>query len=143
MGARLLTGMRTLTDLQAVGEVRGLGLMVAVELVADRGTKAAFDPAKKIIGKVKSELEARGVFTGTSATSCVSRRLWSSPPPRWTDWSTRPAAPSRQCSPRGRRADMEFLRAFRRPFLTDAERAQLQDGLAMPAGMPGTNWLDH
>ena len=25
---------------------------------------------------------------------------------------------------------MEFLRAFRRPFLTDAERAQLQDGLA-------------
>ena len=63
MGARLLAGMRTLTDLQAVGEVRGLGLMVAVELVADRGTKAAFDPAKKIVGKVKAELETRGVFT--------------------------------------------------------------------------------
>ncbi|MBS1115969.1 MAG: aminotransferase class-III [candidate division NC10 bacterium] len=63
MGARLLAGMRTLTDLNAVGEVRGLGLMVAVELVADRATKAAFDPAKKIIGKVKAELEARGVFT--------------------------------------------------------------------------------
>jgi adenosylmethionine-8-amino-7-oxononanoate aminotransferase len=63
MGARLLAGMRTLLDLRAVGEVRGLGLMVAVELVADRSTKAAFDPAKKIIGKVKAELEARGVFT--------------------------------------------------------------------------------
>ena len=63
MGARLLAGMRTLTDLKAVGEVRGLGLMVAVELVADRSTKAAFDPAKKIIGTVKAELEARGVFT--------------------------------------------------------------------------------
>ena len=37
--------------------------MVAVELVADRATKAAFDPAKKVIGKVKAELEARGVFT--------------------------------------------------------------------------------
>jgi adenosylmethionine-8-amino-7-oxononanoate aminotransferase len=37
--------------------------MAAVELVADRGTKAAFDPAKKIVGKVKAELEARGVFT--------------------------------------------------------------------------------
>jgi len=63
MGARLLAGMRTLLDLQAVGEVRGLGLMVAVELVADRATKAPFDPAQKIIGQVKAQLEARGVFT--------------------------------------------------------------------------------
>jgi len=63
MGARLLAGMSTLMDLKAVGEVRGKGLMVAVELVADRATKAAFDPAKKIINKVRAELEARGVFT--------------------------------------------------------------------------------
>jgi putrescine aminotransferase len=63
MGARLLAGMHGLMDLRAVGEVRGLGLMVAVELVADRATKAAFDPAKKVIGKIKAELEARGVFT--------------------------------------------------------------------------------
>jgi adenosylmethionine-8-amino-7-oxononanoate aminotransferase len=63
MGARLLAGMRTLLDLKAVGEVRGLGMLVAVELVADRATKAAFDPAKQIIGKVRMELEARGVFT--------------------------------------------------------------------------------
>jgi adenosylmethionine-8-amino-7-oxononanoate aminotransferase len=63
MGARLLAGMKTLLDLKAVGEVRGLGLLVGVELVADRATKAAFDPAKKIINKVRAELEARGVFT--------------------------------------------------------------------------------
>ena len=63
MGARLLAGMKTLTDLKAVGDVRGLGLMVAVELVADRVTKAGFDPAKNVIGRVKAELEARGVFT--------------------------------------------------------------------------------
>jgi adenosylmethionine-8-amino-7-oxononanoate aminotransferase len=37
--------------------------MVAAELVADGGTKAAFDPAEKIVGKVKAELEGRGVFT--------------------------------------------------------------------------------
>ncbi len=37
--------------------------MVAVELVANRATKAAFDPAKKVINTVKAELEARGVFT--------------------------------------------------------------------------------
>jgi adenosylmethionine-8-amino-7-oxononanoate aminotransferase len=63
MGARLLHGMQTLRDFRAVGEVRGLGLMVGVELVADRATKAAFDPAKQIINKVRAELEARGVFT--------------------------------------------------------------------------------
>ncbi len=63
MGARLLAGMETLRDLRAVGDVRGLGLMVGVELVADRATKATFDPAKKVINKVRAELEARGVFT--------------------------------------------------------------------------------
>ena len=63
MGARLLAGMQTLTDFKAVGDVRGLGMLVGVELVADRATKAGFDPALGIIGKVKSALEARGVFT--------------------------------------------------------------------------------
>jgi adenosylmethionine-8-amino-7-oxononanoate aminotransferase len=63
MGKRLLDGARSLLDLPAVGEVRGLGLMVAVELVADRATKAAFDPAKNVIGRVRKELEARGLFT--------------------------------------------------------------------------------
>ena len=63
MGARLLNGLRTLLDLKAVGEVRGLGLMCAVELVADRATKAALDPAKNTIGRIKAEMEARGLFT--------------------------------------------------------------------------------
>ncbi|MBI4573133.1 MAG: aspartate aminotransferase family protein, partial [candidate division NC10 bacterium] len=63
MGRRLLAGLQTLLDLKAVGEVRGLGLMCAVELVADRATKAAFDPGQKIIGRVKAALEARGLFT--------------------------------------------------------------------------------
>jgi adenosylmethionine-8-amino-7-oxononanoate aminotransferase len=63
MGSRLLAGLRTLMGLKAVGEVRGLGLMCAVELVADRATKAAFDPTKNVIGRVKAEMEARGLFT--------------------------------------------------------------------------------
>ena len=63
MGARLLAGMQSLMDLQAVGDVRGLGLMVGVELVADRATKASFDPAKRVMHKVKAELEARGILT--------------------------------------------------------------------------------
>ena len=63
MDARLLAGMQGLRDLKAVGDVRGLGLLVAVELVAERATKAVFDPAKKVIGRVRAELEAREVFT--------------------------------------------------------------------------------
>jgi adenosylmethionine-8-amino-7-oxononanoate aminotransferase len=63
MGSRLLAGLRTLLDLKGVGEVRGLGLMCAVELVADRATKAGFDPAKQVIGRVKAEMERRGLFT--------------------------------------------------------------------------------
>jgi len=63
MGARLLAGLQTLTDFKAVGDVRGLGLTAGVELVADRSTKAAFDPATGTIGKVKAALESRGVFT--------------------------------------------------------------------------------
>jgi adenosylmethionine-8-amino-7-oxononanoate aminotransferase len=63
MGARLLNGLATLTDFRAVGEVRGLGLMAAVELVADRETKAAFPAEQKVLARIKAELEARGVFT--------------------------------------------------------------------------------
>ena len=63
MGKRLLEGARTLLDLKAVGDVRGLGLLVGVELVADRATKAAFDPAQNVPGRVRMELEARGLFT--------------------------------------------------------------------------------
>ena len=63
MGARLLAGMTTLSDLKAVGEARGKGLMVAVELVADRHTTAGLDPVQKGIARVKAECESRGLFT--------------------------------------------------------------------------------
>ncbi len=65
MGARLLTGLRSLLGLRAVGDVRGLGLMCAVELAADRTTKTAFDPGQNTIGRVKAEMETRGLFTRT------------------------------------------------------------------------------
>ena len=39
LGRYLLDRLRALEDLDCVGEVRGLGLMAAVEVVADRGTK--------------------------------------------------------------------------------------------------------
>jgi len=63
MGTRLLAGLETLREFAAVGDVRGLGMMAAVELVADRATKAPFDPAQQVIQRVKAEAQRRGLFT--------------------------------------------------------------------------------
>jgi 4-aminobutyrate--pyruvate transaminase len=42
---RLQNGLRALADHPLVGEVRGVGLIAAVELVAEKKTKAMFEPA--------------------------------------------------------------------------------------------------
>ena len=44
-----------------IGDIRGRGLFWAIEFVADRGTKAPFDPALKINERVKREAFARGL----------------------------------------------------------------------------------
>ena len=63
MGDRLYHGLKGLSDLLAVGDVRGgQGLMAAVELVADRGTKAPFPAEQKVGPRVRQEMIRRGVF---------------------------------------------------------------------------------
>ncbi len=63
MGDRLYRGLEGLSDLRAVGDVRGgKGLMAAVELVADRGTKAPFPAEQKVGARVRQEMIKRGVF---------------------------------------------------------------------------------
>lgn len=44
IGPRLQNGLRALADHPLVGEVRGVGLIAAVELVADKKSKATFEP---------------------------------------------------------------------------------------------------
>ncbi|WP_108663377.1 aspartate aminotransferase family protein [Acuticoccus kandeliae] len=47
-GARLGAALKALSDHPLVGEVRGLGLIWAVELVADKATKATFETPGKL-----------------------------------------------------------------------------------------------
>ena len=63
-GAYLLDRLRrALADHPHVGEVRGLGLMAAVEFVADKGTKAEFPPDQKIGPRVHAAAQERGLFS--------------------------------------------------------------------------------
>jgi adenosylmethionine-8-amino-7-oxononanoate aminotransferase len=62
LGERLLRGLRTLASLPCVGDVRGLGLMAAIEVVADRATRRSFPEADGIGAKVLAAARQRGVM---------------------------------------------------------------------------------
>jgi putrescine---pyruvate transaminase len=63
LGRRLLAGLRTLESNSHVGDVRGQGLMCAVELVADKATKAEYPPEQAAGPRVHAATQTRGLFT--------------------------------------------------------------------------------
>jgi adenosylmethionine-8-amino-7-oxononanoate aminotransferase len=59
-----------------VGDVRGLGMMAAVELVADKATKQPFDAAEKVGPRLGKELLNRGLYTRVRGdTLCLAPPL--------------------------------------------------------------------
>jgi putrescine---pyruvate transaminase len=62
-GNRLLAGLNELNGMSIVGDVRGLGLLAAVELVADKEKREFFDPDLKVGERVFQEMKTRGVYT--------------------------------------------------------------------------------
>lgn len=69
-GRRLLAKLRTLESLDGVGHVRGQGLMAAVEVVADRATRAYFPPALGLSQKLMDGMLERGLYT-RAVMDCV------------------------------------------------------------------------
>ena len=63
-GVHLLDALRErLSEHPHVGEIRGKGLMCAVEFVKDRGTKAPFAPEEQVGARIHAEAVARGLFS--------------------------------------------------------------------------------
>jgi 4-aminobutyrate--pyruvate transaminase len=55
-------GLRTLGASPIVGEVRGIGLMAAIELVADKATKEPFPSALKLGAYLAARAQEHGLF---------------------------------------------------------------------------------
>lgn len=62
MGEILQTSLRSLQDHPLVGEVRGLGLIAAVELVADKASRRQFDPLGQVGARVMQNAQERGLI---------------------------------------------------------------------------------
>jgi putrescine---pyruvate transaminase len=71
LGRRLNEGLRRLLEMPHVGEVRGTGLLGAVEVVADRRTRAPFPAAAGIGPKLLRALRERGIITRVKGDSVL------------------------------------------------------------------------
>jgi adenosylmethionine-8-amino-7-oxononanoate aminotransferase len=67
-------------DHPSIGDVRGLGLLIAVELVSDRATKAGFSPDVKIAARLNDKFRKHGLILrvnneviGIGPSLCITR----------------------------------------------------------------------
>lgn len=71
MGQRLRAGLEALRSEPHVGDVRGLGLMCAVELVADKASRQPFDPALGLGPRIFRMMRERGLLTRMKGESIL------------------------------------------------------------------------
>ena len=67
-GEQLLAGMKTLETHANVGNVRGKGLMVLLEVVEDKASKKSFDTSANIGGKMQAATRKRGLISRCNDT---------------------------------------------------------------------------
>ena len=60
--AQLQDGLRRFADHPLVGEARGIGLMGALEFVADKAARTPFDKPGRLGGRIAADLQAQGVL---------------------------------------------------------------------------------
>ena len=77
LGGRLRARLTAdIGDHPHVGEVRGLGLLAGVEIVADRASKASFDSAEQVTPRLRTALAERGLITRVLDTAiCLAPPL--------------------------------------------------------------------
>jgi len=68
-GQRIADGLESLADHPNVGELRHVGVMLGIELVRDRESKAPFDPDHQVANRLYEALLDRGVYTYPGAGS--------------------------------------------------------------------------
>lgn len=71
MGHRLNAGLAGLLEMPHVGNVRGLGLMSAVEVVADKASRTSFAATDGVGLKIAREMRSRGVVTRAKGDSIL------------------------------------------------------------------------
>ena len=59
---RMQAGIRRFADHPMAGEVAGIGMLSVVELVADKATRAPFDPARKVGQYLVARAQAHGLI---------------------------------------------------------------------------------
>jgi adenosylmethionine-8-amino-7-oxononanoate aminotransferase len=76
-GKYMLDGLKTLTRHRSVGDVRGLGMIAAIELVADKENHTAIQPENSAPDCLAAECWDRGVYIRSSSmeTVCIAPAL--------------------------------------------------------------------
>lgn len=81
-GAYLMERLRTLTRHDSVGDVRGMGMLAAVELVADKQSKMPIEPENSAPELLADLCWEQGLFirSSTMETVCIAPALIAGPP---------------------------------------------------------------